>query len=143
MLTQAEADALMSMQKQFSYPVAISLPPGSDQTHELVGSDPKERFLLDLSRGTIRLSKVKFQTRGRSIIVLIRLDLDGSPHTNPDGSQVGRSHIHLYREGFDDKWAYSINPTTFSNLNDIEETFKRFCVYCNIIGVPSFQEGLL
>ncbi len=73
MLTQAEADALVAMQKQFSYPAAISLPPGSDQTHELVGFDPKERFLLDLSRGTIRLSKVKFQTRGRSVIVLVRL----------------------------------------------------------------------
>ena len=143
MLTQAEADALIAMQKQFSYPAAISLPPGSDQTHELVGSDPKEKFLLDLSRGTIRLSEVEFQTRGRSVIVLVRLDLDGSPHTNPDGSQVGRSHIHLYRERFDDKWASSIDPTTFANLDDIEETFKRFCEYCSISGVPSFQEGLL
>jgi hypothetical protein len=143
MLTQAEANALIAMQKNFSSPAMISLPAGSDQTHELVGSDERERFLLDLYRGTIRLSKVKFQTRGRSVIVLVRLDLDGSPHTNPDGSHVGRTHLHLYREGFDDKWAYTIDPNFFSSPQDVEGTFKRFCEYCNIIGVPNFQEGLL
>ena len=143
MLTQTEADALIAMPKSFLSPTTISMPAGSDQTHELAGSDKKERFLLDLSRGTIRLSKVKFQTRGRSVIVLVRLDLDGGPHTNPDGSRVGRTHIHLYREGFDDKWAYTIEPTFFSTPEDIEETFARFCEYCNIIGIPDFQEGLL
>ena len=94
MLSQAEADALIAMKKLFSAPATISLPPGSDQTHEVVGANDRERFLLDLSRGTIRLSKFKFQTRGKSIIVLVRLDLDSSPHTNPDGSQVGRIHHH-------------------------------------------------
>lgn len=143
MLTQAEADFLIGMQKSFVEPVTISLPAGADLTHELIGFDKKEKFLLDLSRGTIRLSKVKFQTRGRAIIVLVRLDLDGSPHTNPDGSYVGKTHIHLYREGFDDKWAYPIDPAVFSSPKDIEETFKSFCGYCNISGVPGFQEGLL
>ena len=143
MLSQAEADALIAMKKLFSAPATISLPPGSDQTHEVVGANDRERFLLDLSRGTIRLSKFKFQTRGKSIIVLVRLDLDSSPHTNPDGSQVGRTHLHLYREGFDDKWAYPLDPNSFSNPLDVEETFKRFCEYCNITGIPPFQEGLL
>lgn len=143
MLTQVEADALIAMQKSFSSPATISLLAGSDETHELVGSNKKEGFLLDLSRGTIRLSKVKFQTRGRTVIVLVRLDLDGSPHTNPDGSHVGRTHLHLYREGFDDKWAYILDPNFFSIPQDLEDTFKRFCKYCNITGIPPFQEGLL
>jgi hypothetical protein len=77
MLTQVEADILIAMQKTFSELVTITLPAGTDQTHELIGADKKERFLLDLSRGTIRLSKVKFQTRGRIAIVLVRLDVDG------------------------------------------------------------------
>lgn len=143
MLTQAEAEALIAMQKSFVNQTPLSLPAGSDQTHDLIGSDGKEKFLLDLSRGTLRLSKVKFQTRGRTVVVLVRLDLDGSPHTNPDGSRVGTTHIHLYREGFDDKWAYEIDPTAFPSLGDIEETFNSFCEYCKIGGVPSFQEGLL
>lgn len=143
MLTQVEADTLIAMQKTFSELVTITLHAGTDQTHELIGADKKERFLLDLSRGTIRLSKVKLQTRGRIAIVLVRLDVDGSPHTNPDGSYIGRTHIHLYREGFDDKWAYPIDPAIFTSLADINETFRSFCGYCNIIGIPSFQEDLL
>lgn len=143
MLTQVEANKLIVMQKSFLDTAAISLPPGSDETRELLGFDPKERFLLDLSRGTIRLSKVKFQTRGRSVIVLVRLDLDGSPHTNPDGTQVGRTHLHVYREGYDDKWAVPLDPTVFANLLDVEDTFKRFCEYCNITALPNFQKDLL
>lgn len=143
MLTQAEADTLIAMQKTFSGSATISLHAGADQTHELIGADKKEKFLLDLSRGTIRLSKVKLQTRARTAIVLVRLDVDGSPHTNPDGSSIGRTHIHLYREGFDDKWAYQIDPTLFASPENIEETFKSFCGYCNITGVPIFQEDLL
>lgn len=143
MLTQVEADILIAMQKTFSELVTITLPAGTDQTHELIGADKKERFLLDLSRGTIRLSKVKFQTRGKIAIVLVRLDVDGSPHSNPDGSYIGRTHIHLYREGFDDKWAYPIDPAIFTSPTDINETFRSFCGYCNIIELPSFQEDLL
>ena len=96
MLTQAEADFLIRMQKSFAEPVTISLPAGADLTHELIGSDKKEKFLLDLSRGTIRLSKVKFQTRGRAVIVLVRLDLDGSPHTNPDGGATLAELISIF-----------------------------------------------
>ncbi len=88
------------MRKTFIDFTTVSLPPGSDQTHELIGDDKRERFLLDLWRGTIRLSKVKFQERGRKIIVLVRLDIDGSPHTNHDGAKLNGTHLHIYREGF-------------------------------------------
>lgn len=84
MLTQNEADKLIAIEKLFLKPEIISLPPGSDLTYELVSTDKQEQFLLDLWRGTFRLSKLKFQNRGRQVIVLIRLDIDGSPHTNPD-----------------------------------------------------------
>ena len=75
MLTQAEADALIAMRKSFAEMGAISLAPGVDSTHELVGQDEQERFLLDLWRGTFRLSKLRFQERARKVIVLVRLDM--------------------------------------------------------------------
>mgnify|MGYP000935963742 FL=1 len=75
MLTQAEANALIAMRKRFVAPRPISLPPGIDETHELIGEDKREHFLLDLWRGTMRLSKYKMQTRGRIIVVLVRLDI--------------------------------------------------------------------
>jgi hypothetical protein len=143
MLTQSEADALIAMGKSFVRPVTISIPPGTDQTHELIGDDKRERFLLDLWRGTLRLSKLKYQTRGRKVIVLVRLDIDGGPHTNPDGFKLNGPHIHLYREGYEDKWAYPIDPKEFSNVSDIYRAFEDFCQYCNIRDIPSLQRGLL
>jgi len=143
MLTQSEADFLMAMKKSFVSPVSISLPPGSDQTHELIGENERENFLLDLWRGTIRLSKFRYQTRGRKIIVLARLDIDGAPHTNPDGTRIGGSHLHLYREGFDDKWAFKLDPGMFSSPMTMGKAFEDFCRFCNVDMIPSFQESLL
>jgi hypothetical protein len=62
-LTQSEADYLIAMAKSFISSATVSILPGSDHTHELLGADPHERFLLDIWRGTIKLSKLKFQTR--------------------------------------------------------------------------------
>jgi len=143
MLTQAEADFLMAMRKSFLNPASISLPPGSDQTHELIGKNERERFLLDLWRGTIRFSKFRYQTRGRKVIVLARLDINGAPHTNPDGTRIGGSHLHLYREGYDDRWAFELDPEVFSVPTTMGRAFEDFCRFCNIDMIPSFQESLL
>jgi hypothetical protein len=143
MLTQTEADALIAMGKTFPQSVTISISPGTDQTHELIGDDKRERFLLDLWRGMLRLSKLRHQTRGRKVIVLVRLDIDGAPHTNPDGTRLNGTHIHVYREGYEDKWAYPIDRTEFRNSSDIQQTFEDFCRYCNVQNIPPFQEGLL
>jgi hypothetical protein len=138
MLTQTEADALIAVRKLFVTPTTVSLPPGADDTYELMSQDKQERFLLDLWRGTIRLSKLKFQTRARKIIVLVRLDIDGAPHTNPDGVRLAGTHIHLYREGYDDKWAYPLDSTQFRDTANIATTLDDFCQYCNI-QAPAFQ----
>lgn len=143
MLTQAEADTLVAMMKSFSDTRPISMPPGLDDTRELIGADPKERFLLDIWRGTIRLSKFRYQTRARQIIVLVRLCIDGAPHTNPDGTRIVGSHLHRYREGYDDKWAQPLDTSLFSNATDIWRTLEDFCNYCNVQGLPPFQAGFV
>jgi hypothetical protein len=127
MLTQAEADALIAMQKRFITPRPISLPPGVDETHELIGEDKRERFLLDLWRGTMRLSKYKMQTRGRIIVVLVRLDINGAPHTNPDGQILDGTHLHIYREGFDHRWASPIDLNC-SKISKMLELHLRISV---------------
>jgi len=141
-LTQVEADSLIAMRKMFEQTTAISISPGSDQTHELISDDKKERFLLDIWRGSLRLSKIKKQIRGRKVIILVRLDIDGSPHTNPDGTTIGGSHLHVYREGYENKWAYQIDPKDFGDITNIRRVFEDFCRYCNIENIPAFQGGL-
>jgi hypothetical protein len=110
-LTQTEADALIAMPKiradddRYCYPDlggAICMP--------LTSEDKQENFLLDVSRGRIDLLKVKYQNRGRQVIVLVRLDLGGPGHRNPDGEEISTPHLHVYREGYGDKWAVPV-PT--------------------------------
>lgn len=141
-LTQSEADALIAMVKHFVSSTPISIPPGADDTHELIGANPKERFLFDIWRGTLRLTKLRYQTRGQKIVVLVRLDIDGAPHTNPDGAKLPGTHLHIYREGYKDKWAFPIDPTRFPNLKNVEQSLDDFCAYCNIQNVHPFQIDL-
>lgn len=140
MLTQAEADQLMSMAKHFLRPPAyISIPQGCDESFELAGPNDRERFLLDVWRGTIRLTKLRFQNRAQIAVVLVRLDIDGAPHTNPDGVNVPGTHLHVFREGYDDRWAYPVDPSRFSLLTDPGTTFGEFCAFCNIEAPPPVQ----
>ncbi len=140
MLTQPEADQLMQMLKHFVRPpAAITIPPGADDTYELAGSNDREKFLLDVWRGTLRLSKLKLQNRVRAAVVLVRLDVDGAPHTNPDGTRLSGAHVHLFKEGYDDKWAYPADRKKFTLLSDPGTTFHDFCAYCNIESPPPVQ----
>lgn len=143
MLTQGEADALMTMRKRFTELRAIAMDPWVDSTHELVSDDEQEQFLLDIWRGTFRLSKLRLQERARKVIVLVRLDIDGSPHTNPDGVHLGGTHLHTYREGYEDKWAEPIDRAVFTNPADPEVAFRQFCGFCNIAQAPPVQGSLL
>ncbi len=143
MLTQAEADYLIGLEKRFVDLTPISLPSGLKQIRELVGTNAHEHFLMDLWRGTIRLTKVSLQTRVRSAVILVRLDIDSAPHTNPDGERISGTHLHVYREGFEDRWAKPLDPQHFSNPGNISQSFEDFCFYCNIISKPPFQASLV
>jgi hypothetical protein len=140
MLTQAEADQLIKVAKHFVRPPAsISIPPGLDETFELAGPGDRDKFHLDIWRGTIRLTKLKFQNRVQTVIVLVRLDVDGAPHTNPDGQRLAGTHLHLFREGYDDKWAYPVDATAFTALSDPGTIFQEFCAYCHVESPPPVQ----
>lgn len=140
MLTQAEADDFMLMRKRFALPPAtISFPLGADDTYELSSVSGREKFLLDVWRGTLRLTKLKFQNRVRAVVVLVRLDVNGAPHTNPDGQTLPGTHLHLFREGYEDKWAYPVDPKVFTLLDDPGATFQEFCAFCNIESPPPIQ----
>lgn len=143
MLTQAEADALLALRKEFVDRTPLLVPPGGDPTRELASDDHRETFLFDVYRGTIKLTKVKYQTRGRRVFVLARIDIDGAPHTNPDGQQVGPTHLHVYREGYEDKWAIELDPSSFTVPTDFGQAYVDFCRFCSILEPPPLQVGLL
>ena len=142
-LTQAEADALLQMEKHTVHSDQYSFPTGGESLIlSLQSSDRREAFLLDLSRGRINLEKVKVQNRARQVVVLARLDLAGPPHRNPDGEEFSCPHLHVYREGYGDKWAFALPIAQFTDPNDIWTTYQEFLQYCNITQPPNVDRGL-
>ena len=74
-------------------------------------------------------------------MILARLDF-GPPHRNPDGEEIGSPHLHLYQEGFGDKWACPVPQDRFPNLSDPQLMLKDFVHFCNIVKPPVIRWGL-
>jgi hypothetical protein len=142
-LTQAEADALIAMEKhrvdeqEYDYPAL-----GGSIAVPLVSPDKREGFLLDVSRGRIDLMKGTYQNRARQVVALVRLDFGGPMHRNPDGVEMPCPHLHVYREGFGDKWAVPVPADRFTSLGDLWVTLEQFMQYCNITRPPNIRRGL-
>jgi hypothetical protein len=142
-LSQAEADSLIAMAKRRADDEERKFPaPGDRLTIPLVSVDKREDFLLDVTRSQINISKITHQNRARQVIILMRLDVDGPPHRNPDGELIPCPHLHIYREGYGDKWAYALPPGKFEHLSNLNQTFDDFLTECNVIEAPRIQGGL-
>ena len=142
-LTQAEADALIEMEKRFVEESDWTFPaPGERMALALTSLDKRENFVLDVTRAQIKLTKATYQNRARQAITLMRLDLDGSPHRNPDGTEVPCPHLHTYREGFGDKWAIAAPIDRYTDTLDLFCTCEAFMQHCNITGPSKMQKGL-
>lgn len=142
-LTQDEADALLALEKRRTDTTRRDYPGlGRSRTIPLISTDGREPFLLDLYRARISVSKGTYQNRCRQVVCLARLDFGGAPHRNPDGAEIGSPHLHLYREGFEDKWAFPVPHDRFADLQDPWRTLEDFMRFCNIVEPPDIQKGL-
>lgn len=140
-LSQAEADALLRMEKFRVDNTSHAFPDlGGNIQIALQSQNQRESFSLDISRRRIALT-TKYQTRGRQSLVLARLDFN-SPHRNPDDTEVGIPHLHLYREGFGDKWAYDVPADLLKNPVDAWQVLLDFMTYCRIVEPPTITRGL-
>lgn len=118
-----------------------------------------EVFSLDINRKSMVLRKKTFQNRVQNNIVLRRLDFCAGHH-NPSINSIPddldakiielmhkyenvrfsqQIHIHLYIDGYGEKWAFPITEFDFAVTGDdiIAQTLA-FCSYCNINKLPSF-----
>lgn len=143
-LTQDEADRLFRMEKKRTKVEMVRWPGlGKKVTVDLFSSDTREAFILDVERSYIKLSKLTLQNRARVTVCLARLDIDGAPHRNPDDEEIPCPHLHLFREGYNDKWAIPVPEKFFTKLSDRRKTVSEFMKYCSIIDPPVFLEDLL
>lgn len=142
-LSQSEADALIAMEKirvneQIIYYPSI----GERISVPLMSRNKRENFILDISRGKIDLLKGTYQDRARQVVILVRLDFGGQPHRNPDGKEITSPHLHIFKEGYGDKWAETIPQDRFPNTTNLLQLIGDFMSYCNI-KEPPFIEGRL
>jgi hypothetical protein len=140
-IAQTTADLLINLEKHRVDDALWNFPINSSIQIPLVSADKKENFQLDISRARIDLAKATYQNRVHKTIVLVRLDLGNKPHKNPDGNIIGSPHIHLYKEGFGDKWAYPL-PEIFSSSSDLWQSLNDFMSFCNITKRPKIERGL-
>lgn len=142
-ITQAEADALIAMEKRFVDGNDWTFPaPGEQIALELTSLNKRESFVLDVTRARIKLTKATYQNRVRQAIILMRLDLDGPPHRNPDAIEIPCPHLHVYREGFGDKWAIAAPVDRYPDTLDLFSTCEAFMRHRNITGPARMQKGL-
>lgn len=142
-LTQTEADALLAMEKRPKDALTWRLPPHRGKIAvPLEDLDGREAFLLDIARGGISLERQTYQTRARQTVILARLDF-GAPHRNPDGEEIGVPHLHLYCEGFGDKWAAPVPAEHFPHTDDLWLTLFDFLKFCNVVQLPDIQRELV
>lgn len=142
-LSQAEADLLLAHEKEAVEEEAYEYPDlGGAIRVPLQSLDGREQFSLDVSRSEINLSKGTCQNRGRVTVVLARLDFGGPPHRNPDDEEIPCPHLHVYKEGFGDKWAFKVPVGVFSDLTDPWKSLHDFMRFCNVTKAPTFRRGL-
>jgi hypothetical protein len=152
-LTQEEANSLLFSPKVFveQSPLEFSLTEPMDYERALRSMDRREEFLITVERGVRNRLRLKYQTRARKIIILARLDYRGRRHRNPPespykpGQWLSGTHLHLFREGFDDRIAYDLpdvpklaNMSADDDINALEQ-FLRFCA---VASWPEIQTSI-
>lgn len=142
-LVQSEADALIAMEMQRVDDQIWDYPSLGEAIHiPLISASGRENFHLDISRSYINLVKGTYQNRYRQIVILVRLDFGGQSHRNPDGEEISSPHIHIYKEGYGDKWAFPLPNKEFTEGIDRWQMLKDFMRYCNITIAPKIDRGL-
>ena len=142
-MLQSEADRLLNLNKFSIDSEPHEFPDlGGKIQIPLQCRHRRESFFLDISRKRIALTTT-FQIRARQTIVLARLDF-GARHRNPDGAEVGIPHLHLYREGYADQYAYELTGdlAILKNPKDSWQSLMDFMQFCSIVKKPVITRGL-
>ena len=142
-ITEEEAEELLTMDKVSTAEEPVELPDlGGRADMPFASTDRREEFCISFTRSSILLEKRNHHLRGRKVIPLARLDLDGPGHRNPDGEEISPRHLHVYREGYALKYAIEVPQGLFRNLDDHMVTLEDFFRYCHVVTPPPFKKSL-
>lgn len=153
-ISTQEAERLFKMPKKRFEEYLVKFPEeGKKLTLEFISDDKRYNFQGDINRQGHIKAKLGFQNRYNKVIILRRLDIIGSPHTNPpdaggdeflmnlQGKELPCPHLHFYVEGYDSRWALPLAMVDDLNIKDTDrpsEITEKFFHYCNL-EVPKFE----
>ena len=142
-MTCEEATGLIQVLKKIIGINAFSIPKqGSKANIDVVSVFSEgDRFKVDFNRsGIIKKEKYTLFLRYGKDQGLLRIDVGGPDHCNPDGTIVPCPHIHIqtHEMGMWDAWAYSL-PAVFGDVQDRINTLIQFLKYCNVNNVDSIS----
>ena len=145
-----DINTLLSEKKEFIQQNAVFPVQGTILPLNGVGMSTRIDYIVDINRKYYSLKRITFHQRVFTNISLLRLDLvDSKPHRNPDGTKISGTHLHVYREGFGDTWAYELDDPALNSLfpgfdftsfkpDDHLARFNAFSNLCNFTNRISF-----
>jgi hypothetical protein len=138
MLTQAQADRLISIAKEAERTDALNWHPQKIENEVMIAVEEKElHFILSMKRNPFEI-RLHLRTKDRDI-GLVRLD-NSRYHPNPDGTEIiNKPHLHRYREGYGLEWA---EPIDWYNADDPFGTLECFLGVINGHFPGGFQIGM-
>ena len=144
MLLQEEYEELLKYKKKFEEDDYLHLGPHPIKwSRNIISLESHDIFIMDYTRGSIEVKKYSVNKRIKTSIIMIRYCSQGN-HTNPDGiTKFSGPHLHLYKEGFDDKIAVDPSDIGISTTDTIEETIRKILKYANVQDIPVIQSDLL
>ncbi|MBN1275499.1 hypothetical protein JXA12_04385 [Candidatus Woesearchaeota archaeon] len=110
----------------------VKLTESFDLSEPVVSDAHGDIFALDIKQGKIELKMMRCGHRVHSVFTLLRLDVDDRVHINPGGVKVTGPHVHVYREGYNDRFAFPANQYGFKDLSDFGSVIEKFMELCNI-----------
>lgn len=83
--------------------------------------------------------KCSFNVVYNKSITIFRIDIGGSRiHINPDGEDIPTPHMHIYRDGFDAKFAIPL-PSCFTDSNNFGRVLYDLLGYSNVVNRDSVE----
>lgn len=143
-MTDSEYSDLLCLEKTFENNSALQIsPPPISWTQKIRSIRTSDVFLLDFRYNSQIVLKYTFNKRHRTSIVLLRYDSHGR-HTNPIGPNLGYDghtfngpHVHIYKEGFDTRYALPVEALNLvEGGHSIYDAFSAICRHCNIKNPP-------
>lgn len=147
MLTQKEADYFINVLKSLIHKGAvINFPAPTEQLIIEAESNEnnKDKFKFYINRkGKYNIKKCTYMSRYKNTHDLLRIDIEGPSHDNPDGSIVECPHIHIYREGYNLAWAYPLPKIIDTDPKNLLQVLIDFFEYIKVTNIKefSYQEG--